>query len=85
MYVRKDGSLLYFDTSKCQRNFLKLRREPRRVLWTEKGREEKKQRLKYLKDTAPPPPPEPPKQPEEEKVEEKEQPEEAEKTEETSG
>ncbi|MCL7415152.1 MAG: 50S ribosomal protein L24e [ANME-2 cluster archaeon] len=34
MYVKKDGSTLYFCTSKCQNN-MKLGRVPRRVKWTE--------------------------------------------------
>ncbi len=52
MYVKRDGSILYFDISKCEKNFLKLHREPRRVRWTEEGREEKAQRIKFSKDTA---------------------------------
>ncbi|MCL5681444.1 MAG: 50S ribosomal protein L24e [Candidatus Thermoplasmatota archaeon] len=44
MFVRRDGSSLYFDTSKCERNYLKLKREPRDVLWTEEGREGRRQR-----------------------------------------
>jgi large subunit ribosomal protein L24e len=37
MYVKKDGSTFYFCSSKCQNNF-RLRRVPRKVLWTEAGR-----------------------------------------------
>ena len=50
MYIRRDGSILYFDASKCEKNFLKLHREPRRVRWTEEGREEKSQRIKFSKE-----------------------------------
>jgi large subunit ribosomal protein L24e len=50
MYIKRDGSILYFDTSKCEKNFLKLHREPRRVRWTEEGREEKAQRIKFSKE-----------------------------------
>lgn len=50
MFIRRDGSVLYFDNSKCEKNFLKLHREPRRVRWTEEGREEKAQRIKYSKE-----------------------------------
>lgn len=50
MFVRRDGSVLYFESSKCERNFLKLRREPRRVLWTDKGREQKDQRIKFARE-----------------------------------
>ncbi|MEM0467028.1 MAG: 50S ribosomal protein L24e [Candidatus Thermoplasmatota archaeon] len=34
MFVRKDGSVLYFCKSKCQKNMLHLNRIPRRTLWT---------------------------------------------------
>jgi large subunit ribosomal protein L24e len=50
MYIRRDGSVLFFDNSKCEKNFLKLHREPRRVRWTEEGREEKAQRIKFSKE-----------------------------------
>lgn len=50
MFIRKDGSVLYFDTSKCEKNFLKLHREPRRARWTAQGREEKAIRLKFSKN-----------------------------------
>ena len=31
MYVKKDGKVLYFDKSKCQKNMLNLNRKPREV------------------------------------------------------
>jgi large subunit ribosomal protein L24e len=37
MFVKKDGSILFFCGSKCQNNF-KLKRVPRRVTWTKAGR-----------------------------------------------
>ncbi|NYT06049.1 MAG: 50S ribosomal protein L24e [Methanomicrobiales archaeon] len=37
MFVKKDGSVFYFCSSKCQGNF-RLGRVPRRVAWTEAGR-----------------------------------------------
>ncbi len=37
MFVRRDGTIFYFCSSKCQRNF-KLGRVPRRVEWTRAGR-----------------------------------------------
>ncbi|MBN1431927.1 MAG: 50S ribosomal protein L24e [Methanomicrobiaceae archaeon] len=37
MFVRKDGSIFYFCSSKCQNNY-RLGRVPRRVEWTEAGR-----------------------------------------------
>ena len=36
MFVRKDGTPLFFCSSKCQRNQLKLRRKPREVKWVQK-------------------------------------------------
>ena len=37
MYVRKDGSVLFFCSSKCQNN-QKLGRVPRRIEWTAAGK-----------------------------------------------
>ncbi len=37
MFVKRDGSVLYFCSSKCEKNMLKLGRNPRRVRWTGKG------------------------------------------------
>ncbi|MBN2733326.1 MAG: 50S ribosomal protein L24e [Methanomicrobiaceae archaeon] len=37
MYVKKDGSIFYFCSSKCENNYL-LGRVPRRVAWTKAGR-----------------------------------------------
>lgn len=34
MYVKKDGTVYYFCSSKCQKNLLKLRRDPKKVRWT---------------------------------------------------
>ncbi len=34
MYVKKDGTLFYFCSSKCRKNTLKLKREGRRQKWT---------------------------------------------------
>ncbi len=33
--AKNDGSLLYFSSSKCMKNFLKLKRDKRKVRWTE--------------------------------------------------
>jgi len=35
IYVKNDGSLLYFCSSKCRRNALLLRRRARKLKWTE--------------------------------------------------
>ena len=37
MFVKKDGSIFYFCSTKCQNN-QKLGRVPRRVQWTNAGR-----------------------------------------------
>lgn len=34
MYVLKEGKILYFKNSKCMKNYLKLKRNPRDVRWT---------------------------------------------------
>ncbi len=36
MLVRNDGSILYFCSDKCKKNMLKLKREPRKLKWTNK-------------------------------------------------
>jgi len=36
MYAKKDGTVHYFCSSKCRKNFLKLGREPRKVRWTKR-------------------------------------------------
>ncbi len=38
MYVKTNGSVLYFCSSKCFKNALKLKRKPIDVKWTEKHR-----------------------------------------------
>ncbi|RLG58337.1 MAG: 50S ribosomal protein L24e [Candidatus Hydrothermarchaeota archaeon] len=40
MYVEVDGTIYYFCSSKCEKNMLKLKRQPRKLKWTlkyEKG------------------------------------------------
>ena len=49
MYVLKNGTVLYFCSSKCQKNMIKLHRVPRRVRWTQAYRKEKEVRLHLLK------------------------------------
>lgn len=39
MYVKKDGTVFHFCSSKCKKNFLKLKREGRRKKWTQASRE----------------------------------------------
>ncbi len=33
MMVKKDGSIMYFCSSKCEKNTVKLNRSPRKVKW----------------------------------------------------
>ena len=42
MLVKKDGKIFYFDSSKCEKNMLKLGREPARVDWIRKVKKSKK-------------------------------------------
>lgn len=42
MYVRNDGTILWFCSSKCRKSSLNLRRDSRKVRWTKYyGKEEK--------------------------------------------
>ncbi|MGD8545372.1 MAG: 50S ribosomal protein L24e [Candidatus Bathyarchaeota archaeon] len=42
MYVKDDGSVLWFCSSKCRKSSLKLRRDSRKLKWTTYfGKEEK--------------------------------------------
>ncbi len=34
MYVKRDGTVLWFINSKAKKNYIKLRRNPRRTEWT---------------------------------------------------
>ena len=46
MYVKKDGTVLLFDTNKCYKNMIELKRVARTTEWTEKAAKEKAARLK---------------------------------------
>ncbi|MFQ5999485.1 MAG: 50S ribosomal protein L24e [Candidatus Bathyarchaeia archaeon] len=42
MYVRNDGTILWFCSSKCRKSSVKLKRDSRKVRWTKYfGKEEK--------------------------------------------
>lgn len=41
MYVKKDGSILYFSSSKCEKNYF-LGRKGRETKWTEEYHQQKK-------------------------------------------
>lgn len=46
MFVKRDGTILYFEANKCYKNMVELKRVPRRTAWTQKAMEEKVARLK---------------------------------------
>ncbi|VVC03528.1 50S ribosomal protein L24e [Candidatus Burarchaeum australiense] len=46
MLVKRDGSALYFCSSKCERNMMHLGRTPRRVKWLTKKQVGKKEAAK---------------------------------------
>ncbi len=39
--IKNDGSIAYFCSSKCRKNALKLKRDKRKVRWTEAFREKR--------------------------------------------
>ncbi|NIO44870.1 MAG: 50S ribosomal protein L24e [Candidatus Aenigmarchaeota archaeon] len=41
MFVRNDGKVFYFCSGKCEKNMLKLRREPKDVKWVTKKKAKK--------------------------------------------
>jgi len=46
IFVTRMAKALYFCSSKCEKNLLKLKRKPRRVKWTKEYRKEKAIRTK---------------------------------------
>ncbi|MFC1742089.1 50S ribosomal protein L24e [Nanoarchaeota archaeon] len=38
MLVKKDGKIIYFCATKCEKNMLKLKRKPREHQWTGESR-----------------------------------------------
>jgi len=42
MFVKRDGKILYFCSKKCEKNMLKLRRNPSKVKWVTKTKKERK-------------------------------------------
>lgn len=47
MYVKRDGAVLFFDSNKCYKNMVELKRVPRKTAWTQKAVDEKAARLKF--------------------------------------
>lgn len=46
MFIKKDGTIFYFCSSKCEKNSLKLKRIPREIKWTSFSRRERKEAKK---------------------------------------
>jgi len=42
MFIRNDGKVLFFCSSKCEKNVLKLRREPKDIKWVTKKKKAQK-------------------------------------------
>ncbi len=42
MFVKKDGTIFNFCSSKCEKNQLKLKRNPRNTKWTKEYHKQKK-------------------------------------------
>jgi large subunit ribosomal protein L24e len=53
MYIKKDGTVLYFESSKCQRNMVELGRVNRHVGWTAAAKAAKSPVAKAPKAAAP--------------------------------
>ncbi len=49
MFVKKDGTVLWFASSKAEKNMLKLGRKANKTRWTEEAKETKKATLASLK------------------------------------
>ncbi len=50
MYVKKDGTILWFSSSKAKKNMLELGRKANRVKWTEDARAAKQANLATLRN-----------------------------------
>ena len=53
MYVKKDGTVLFFCSNKCYKNAMELKRVPRRVRWTGEYMREKKIRTGAKEEKTP--------------------------------
>ncbi|MBU1120306.1 50S ribosomal protein L24e, partial [Candidatus Micrarchaeota archaeon] len=41
IFVKKEGNIFSFCSKKCEKNLLKLKRNPRNVKWTQESRKQK--------------------------------------------
>ncbi len=48
MFIRKDGKVLYFKNRRAEKNYLVLKRNPRRVRYTAAARQSKQQHMAEL-------------------------------------
>lgn len=48
MYVKKDGKVLWFSSRQAEKNFLKMKKNPREARYTEAARHAKQQRMAEL-------------------------------------
>jgi len=46
MYIRGDGAIMWFCSSKCRKSAVKLKRDARKLKWTNYYRKEEKTRIK---------------------------------------
>jgi len=44
-YIKNDGTVLYFSSGKCLKNHLKLKRDKRKVRWTEAFHQTRQKRI----------------------------------------
>jgi large subunit ribosomal protein L24e len=43
MFIKNDGKVFYFCSKKCERNMIKLKREPKDIRWVTKKKKQVKQ------------------------------------------
>jgi large subunit ribosomal protein L24e len=48
--MKNDGSALYFSSSKCMKNFMKLKRDKRKIRWTEAFHIAREKRLSKVRE-----------------------------------
>ncbi len=51
LFVKANGTIYSFCSSKCKKNLLKLRRKPRKIKWTSEYRKEKTIKKKASKSS----------------------------------
>jgi len=51
-FIKNDGTVLYFSSSKCMKNHLKLKRDKRKIRWTEAFHVQRNKKLAKEKERA---------------------------------